>query len=195
MSNLKAQLPTSILGALEPIDPPDLVPRSSTPTRLVPSLGFNIRTQEQSNWCWAAVGVSVSKFYDSCSKWTQCSLVDAELDCSCCCNEGSSKRCNKPWYLDRALRRTYNYHNWRSGSLSVEELIAELESGAPVAVRIGWKGGGGHFVCIDHCVTGDRQYIEVHDPWSGSATCEYIEFASNYKGMGKWTHTYLTKGV
>ena len=190
------ELPAILNGALAPIDPPDFVPRSIGTTSTSPPIDFEVARQEQSNWCWAAVAVSVAHFFDDSSQWLQCSLVNAELRQSECCINGTSSTCNKPWYLDRALRRTENFHTWSSGRISASDLIDQLAQGAPVAVRIGWNGGGGHFVAISECMgSQERRFVVVQDPWSGKSTCEYREFAENYKGSGRWTHTYLTKGA
>ena len=188
------ELPAILNGALAPIDPPIVVPRSAVPKSTMRHVEFAMQKQEQSNWCWAAVAVSVSHFFDVESLWEQCSLVNAALAQKTCCANGATRTCNRPWYLDRALRRTSNIHTWRSGSMSFADLAEQLAHGSPVGVRIGWKGGGGHFVVVGKCSDReDRQFVVAHDPWSGTSTCEYQEFKNNYKGSGRWTHTYLTK--
>src|SRR5919206_4771558 len=73
------------------------------------ALPFNIQHQLQTNWCWSACACSTSVFYDATTTWGQCSLVNAELEQSSCCENGASGSCNVPWYLDRVLRRTGNF--------------------------------------------------------------------------------------
>ena len=40
---------------------------------------FVMQHQQQTQWCWAAVSVSVSHYYSPWSGWTQCAMVNAEL--------------------------------------------------------------------------------------------------------------------
>jgi hypothetical protein len=54
---------------------------------------FSMPTQLQTQRCWAACSVSVSLFYDSASGWTQCSVVNAELGQTTCCQNGSTSQC------------------------------------------------------------------------------------------------------
>jgi hypothetical protein len=67
------------------------------------NLGFDVEAQQQAQWCWAAVAVSVASFYQPDSAWTQCGVAHAELRTTDCCTR--SGPCDRPWYLDRALQR------------------------------------------------------------------------------------------
>src|SRR5690348_16501276 len=68
------------------------------------SLVFAMQHQKQSEWCWAAVSVSVSKFYNPASGFTQCKVVNAELRQTTCCQNGSTAKCDLPYFLDKALQ-------------------------------------------------------------------------------------------
>jgi hypothetical protein len=156
-------------------------------------LNFNMQMQTQSNWCWAATSTSVSKYYSFLSPWTQCKVASAELD-ETCCNSPVPGPCNVPWYLDRALTRTNNFVSIQSGTLSWESVKNEIEKGLVVGARIGWNGGGGHFMVI-HGVSriGITKYLYIDDPIYGKSILTENQFATNYQGSGTWTHTYLTK--
>ena len=156
-------------------------------------LPFNMQLQTQSNWCWAATSTSVSKFYSFFSPWTQCKVAAAELSKSCC-NSPVPTACNVPWYLDRALTRTKNFVSIQSGTISWERVKQELENGLVVGTRIGWSGGGGHFMVV-HGVSrsGITKYLHIDDPIYGKSVLTYNQFATNYQGSGSWTHTYFTK--
>src|SRR5262249_28827267 len=65
---------------------------------------FEMQQQLQSNWCWAAVASSVAKHYDQTSGWPQCEIANQELGQTCCCTNGGSPDCDKPWCLDLALK-------------------------------------------------------------------------------------------
>ena len=110
-------------------------------------LPFNMQAQTQSNWCWAATSVSVSKFYSFLSPWTQCKVASSELGQTCCTSPVPGP-CNVPWYLDKALTRTNNFVSIQSGTITWQKVKEELEKGLIVGTRIGWNGGGGHFMGI-----------------------------------------------
>ena len=191
------ELPTILQGALAPIDEPPISTRSTisgAADHKEAALEFVMQRQEQTNWCWSAVSVSVSKYFDSSSVWTQCELVCVEFGNSDCCGDGNSTACNQPWYLDRALRRTGNLDTWRPGTIAPTELMQLLREGRPVAARIGWPGGGGHVVALTACMRHEgNSFVVVGDPWHGSQTYAYKELCARYKGTGVWTHTYFTK--
>jgi Papain-like cysteine protease AvrRpt2 len=152
-----------------------------------------VQDQLQSQWCWAACSTSVSHFYDAASGWTQCTVVNAELGETGCCQTGSRARCNRPWYLDRALTRTGNLARRASGAAPLSRIRAELAAGRPVGARIGWTGGGGHFVMICGCLNDATGMLEVRDPIYGTSEISIASFASGYQGSGSWTHTYYTE--
>lgn len=159
------------------------------------NLGFVMQHQIQTNWCWAAVSVSTSLFYNAGSGWTTCLLVNQELGQTDCCYNGGNSRCNKLWYLQRALQRTGNLDYWAVGVIAFFEIQQKINGVRPLAVRIGWNGGGGHFVIIDgYDDTDGRQMLSVKDPWYGdSYNYSYYSFSNNYQGSGHWTHSFFTK--
>lgn len=159
------------------------------------ALPISIQHQLQSNWCWAACASTMAGFYNPATTWGQCKLVNAELNRPSCCEDGGSGDCNLPWYLDRVLQRSGNFGSKLSGRAPWATLRTELDAGRPVGARIGWKGGGGHFVVLTgYRSAGDVREVEVQDPWTGSSTLAIDAFATNYKNSGTWTHTYLTRG-
>jgi hypothetical protein len=155
------------------------------------ALPFQMQHQLQTQWCWAAVTASTAAYYRS-GPWTQCSVVNALLAQTACCVSGNSAFCNQPFYLDRALTRTGNFSALAPGKLSLVDLNAEIEAGRPIGVRVGWGGGGGHFLAV----TGASRTgtLQVADPWFGTSTTDYLTFSTRYQGFGTWTHTYRTKG-
>ena len=110
-------------------------------------LSFTMQAQTQSNWCWAATSTSVSHYYWFWSSWTQCRVVNAELGRTDACDSPVPAACNVPWWLDKALTRTDNFVSI-TGPASFSSVKAEIDAGRPVGARIGWSGGGGHFMCI-----------------------------------------------
>src|SRR5690606_25369976 len=111
-------------------------------------LNFNMETQTQSNWCWAATARSVSDFYSSGSTWTQCLIAARAFPTFSCCTAPGP--CNKAWFLDRALSITSNFVSF-TGSMNFAAVAAELGGGRVIGARTGWSGGGGHFMVIHGC--------------------------------------------
>ena len=156
-------------------------------------LGFTMQAQTESNWCWAATSTSVSHYYWFWSSWTQCSVASAELGRTDCCSSPVPGACNVPWYLDRALTRTNNFVSI-TGAASFSSVRAEIDAGRPVGARIGWSGGGGHFMCIyGYSTFFGQEYFDIDDPIYGKSHLSVADFTSSYQGSGTWTHTYYTK--
>lgn len=157
-------------------------------------LSFNMQHQTQSNWCWAATSTSVSHYYFFRSTWTQCKVAGAELGRTDCCNATVPSACNVPWFLDRALTRTSNLDHMVSSTVNFSQIEAEVNAGRVIGARIGWSGGGGHFVCIyGFSRVGRAEYVDIDDPIYGKSHITLATFTSSYQGNGSWTHTYFTK--
>jgi hypothetical protein len=156
-------------------------------------LNFAMQAQQQTQWCWAAVSVSIAAYYDPGTSWTQCQMAGAELNQATCCENGSSSECNQPWYLDKALERAGALASMNAPpSSGVGEEPDEIQAGRPVCVRIGWSGGGGHFVVIEG-YRYDLEQVAIDDPWHGASDVPVNTFRTAYQGSGSWTHTYRTK--
>jgi len=156
-------------------------------------LDFAMQHQQQTQWCWAATSVSVAKYYRSWSTWTQCGMVNAEKGQSTCCTNGSSDACNQPHVLNAPLSRAQVLDHMVSATVTYAELRAEIAAGRPVAWRIGWSGGGGHFAVIEGYRVGS-QWVAVDDPWYGESDVPLTTLTGGtYQGTGTWTHTYFTK--
>jgi Papain-like cysteine protease AvrRpt2 len=161
-------------------------------------LEFTVQRQEQSQWCWAAVSVSIADFYERPTNWTQCRLVCDMRQISGCCEDGSTPDCNQPWYLDKALDGMGALRRFDpvsppnpSGTLPTE-IEDEIDAGQPVGVRIGWRGGGGHVIVVEGC-SEDGAMVAVEDPLFGASDLPAPLLYDRYQGTGRWTHTYLTK--
>jgi hypothetical protein len=156
-------------------------------------LAFHMQAQTESNWCWAATSTSVSHYYWYSSTWTQCKVAGAELNLKNCCELPASGACNVPWYLDRALTRTDNFVSI-SGPIGFDQVRAEIDAGHVVGARIGWSGGGGHFVIIyGYTRVLTFEYFDIDDPIYGKSHLKVSDFSSNYQGSGSWTHAYITQ--
>ena len=157
-------------------------------------LSFSIQPQLQSNWCWAAVATSVSLFYWKSSNWTQCGVVSTTLGRNDCCNSPTPSACDVYGYLDKALTTTSNYKQMVSGAISFSAIQSEINAGRTIGARIGWNGGGGHFVVIyGYWSLGAATSLYIGDPIYGDSVVSLATFTSNYQGAGTWTHSYFTQ--
>ncbi len=174
------------------------------PLNAMPNISFPIERQKATNWCWAAVGVSVSRFFNPRSHWRQCGLVKVALSRTddeskpkrpihACCTNPIPRPCNQGWFLEEALEFVGRRARWRNDTLSFKAITARIDAHRPVCVRIEWRGGGSHFVVISgyHINYGGIRQVDVEDPWTGHrVTVDYHDLVSNYRGMGRWTATY-----
>ena len=163
---------------------------------------FTMQTQTEDNWCWAAVATSTSLHYNAASGWSQCRVANSILPRPSgvdCCAEGSHAACDKEWYLDEALNATSNLLDVRAGVVEFPDLTALLDGNRPMAVRVEWVGGGGHFVVFHgwEKTASGTEFVVVADPYYGGRTLPYNDCVSKYSATGTltgtWTHSYWTQ--
>ncbi|MDQ0966650.1 hypothetical protein QFZ20_002053 [Flavobacterium sp. W4I14] len=153
-------------------------------------LNFSMQPQEQTQWCWAATSSSVSIFYQPTSSWKQCTVASKIIGATCC---NAPSPCNIPNYLDKALSITGNFETITQ-TLTFNQVEAEINSGKVIGTRVGWYGGGGHFMVIYGCKTiNGVNYYNIDDPIYGKSEITENAYLSAYQGAGKWTHSYLTQ--
>lgn|GEM_PF-1306623 len=155
---------------------------------------FEMEHQEEGNWCWAAVSASVDRYFDPGKARSQCVIASKVLEGAedCCHNKA---KFDEGAALEPALDAVNRRRGSPSGSISFEELKAELDAELPVCLRIAWTAGGAHFVSVygyREWASGART-IEVADPWYESSTQDFDLFPAYYRGGGQWTDTYFTK--
>lgn len=161
------------------------------------SVGVSMEVEpiQKTNWCWAAVAVSVSKHYNKQSKWTQCLLACAELEKTTCCDKLRGGSCNVTHDIDKALSRTQNLGKKVLGKISEDDIEAALKGKMPVVIRVEFADGKGHFLAIvaikrdANGMTG----LTLSDPAYGDMVVTPSELNGTYKLSGRWTHTFTTK--
>jgi len=160
---------------------------------------FKMQEQEQTRWCWAAVSVSVEKYFFPTSTLTQCQLakeVISDANADCCRNPDS---CNGVAKLQDALHKIEERAKASpialrfpdpSKPMSFFEVKAEIDSGMPVGVRMEWAGLGAHFLVISgYWTLSGQKLLEIGDPLFGEGTVDFDWFSTSYFG-GQWTHTF-----
>ena len=68
---------------------------------------------------------------------------------------------------------------------------AAVDAGTPPCIRIGWSGGGGHFIGVYGIEP--TNLLWVTDPIYGQSLVSYTTLTGGtYQGNGTWTNTYFT---
>jgi hypothetical protein len=155
---------------------------------------FTIQKQQQSEWCWSAVAVTLDKYFNPASTLTQCQLADEVVT-----NGAGQKACqnpagsNKPAELKLAIQKVNRLRLSVPEPLSFDQLCQEIDAGRPVAVAIEWESGGGHAVIVTgyQVLPSGACLVHVEDPLNPSSTVDFDEFANRYYGDGVWTETEL----
>jgi hypothetical protein len=155
-------------------------------------LRFPIQAQTQSQWCWAAVSASVSRFYVPATTWTQCRVANVQWGRTDCCGTGAGGACNNPSVLGTALTTVGHLDRQTGVQEALQTVENEVVAGRPLCIRVGWAGGGGHFIVASG--TEDDGFVWVSDPGGGTtALVAYDTLRTAYRGSGTWTHSYFTR--
>jgi hypothetical protein len=160
--------------------------------------------QKHTNWCWAAVAVSMHRFLNpGQGNWSQDSLatpvlrsenqIPAGVDCT-----ATPLLCDITAGLDDALAITGDLRPngfLENQHLTFDGIKKAVTAKLPVGARITWYGGGAHFLAID----GYREFVSgppmVHvlDPHDGPSYQYYDDLVTDYPPGGNWQDTYLVK--
>ena len=153
---------------------------------------FQMEKQIEPNWCWAAVSVSVGRYFFPQSTSTQCKVAGTVLSRTDCCAEPAA--CNQPAHLEAGLKAVNRPPNILVRALTFDEIRKQIDQQRPVCVRIAWNGGPrGHFVVISgyQLLRSGIQQINVADPFYADSSIDYNDFVFDYQGNGQWTATFL----
>ncbi|TDO06481.1 papain like cysteine protease AvrRpt2 [Mycobacterium sp. BK086] len=161
-------------------------------------LPFVMQPQEQSNWCWAAVAVSVANYYDGTSR-SQCSFVNTFLGRDDCCpGPTAPSPCNVAEDIQPALEATGRWQGKKDGPVSAADLavIRDRPVGRPLVVEIHWKSSRpprlqNHFLAIIGHRVRDNM-VAVADPAYGPSDLPLNELNTNYKSDGIVTQVHFT---
>lgn len=195
------------LGPLESLDLSDGVAGAlrsvfSTILRLTPGPAtqgrlksdFFMERQKQTNWCWAAVGLAVNRFYEKPSM-TQCGLAQMTLQPASvdCCQSPGNSLCNVNRRISAVL-----------AVIGVARLTDPVQPQSPVGMDIiqrdigrnrpiicAMSGGGtNHFVVVvAWALLSGAFYVFVDDPATGTRKERtFTAFQTNFDGRS-WIQT------
>jgi hypothetical protein len=168
---------------------------------------FNMQDQDESDWCWAAVAVSINAYLDPVQgniapTWTQASLATQVLEQELQwnppvdCSADPDQKCDQPAGLDDALTITKNL--MPNGALfnsflDFASIKAWIDQQLPLGARILWPHGGAHFIALAgylEFVSGEQKVV-VQDPLYGPSIQDYSSLRGEYIYRGTWNDTYL----
>lgn len=171
----------------------------------MPALNFVMQYQQRTNWCWAAVTVSVDHYYTPASGLTQCTLVNQILGRGDCCQNalGPWIACNSTGDLAVSLAHVGHLAAppgglvpaamW--GMASLAQIQHEIDNLRPLGIRVAWLNGGAHAVaCTGYWpIAANVTYLTIQDPWYGTSLQLYGYFPLVYaNAVAFWSHTYFT---
>ena len=154
-------------------------------------LHFRMESQREPNWSWAAVGASAGSYFSPGSRYEQCAIADICLGDTACCRAPDT--CDRYGRLDSALRAAQCFGGMAAGPESFDDVGNAIDADRPVGVRIGWHGGGAHFVMLTGYDDANTA-VAVDDPHYGRSIVRFGAFPNRYRSGGDWTHTYATRG-
>ena len=170
------------------------------------TVSLKVEHQKMSEWCWAAVSVSVDRFFRPASTHTQCDIAGATLKVECCANGTTAPpaQCNTPEALHPVLGRLHLLAaDPIVKPLTFAAVQKQIDAGNPVCVLIKWLdkqgkvGDRGHFIAIiGYRVTpSQKQFVSITDPFYGASEIDYTQFSSpqgGYRdGHGVWFASFL----
>jgi hypothetical protein len=164
---------------------------------------FNLSGGAQCGRCWSVIAYVVSLYYSPNSSWTPCTIANAALDRTDCCDYPTA--CDVFCDLDIALTATGNLASMVTGRLEKDEIVAELDEGRPVCVRVDYimhpqDPAVRHFALIYgyfEAAGPEDNYFTIWDPHLGISSQPVLPFCAygDYQGSGfdSYSHTYFTQ--
>jgi len=151
--------------------------------------------QTKSQWCWAAVALSLDHYFSPKSTWTQCAIARQVLHpAECWCGQPfTNEVCDRAAYLQAALKVVQRPYTAVPGALAFDRVQTEIDSARPVCARIQWRGGAGHFAIISgyRLLKSQTRQLMILDPLYGPSLQDDDAFRRGYRLSGQWTDTFL----
>jgi len=191
------QLPQS-MGPFEKIDG-HAAPAAGTAVAGYPqscTLKFDIKSQDDTNWCWAAVAASIAAYYAALEHDPppdeQCQIASLFTGKPCC-----PPKSNPDGNVDRPLVLPLSKYGYLQGDAAIENSIPfadvqkDLCDGRPVCGRL--DTAVGHFIVITgYDLDGGEPHIVVADP-SGKLHGAYLLSTFEKTAGAPWNETCRTK--
>lgn len=162
------------------------------------------RQEEGTLWCWAAVALSIQRFFKDPNPFpSQCSLVTEVLKRDkpglvCCPPNNNEIDCNVKHSTAIALEVVRKIDERIADPISFSAITGQIDdpiNGRPICCSlVGQKKFGGHVVVLGgwEIRQGNKQWVHVQDPLGEEQGWQpYSEFRENQERH--WDATYTTK--
>jgi hypothetical protein len=150
--------------------------------------------QDETEWCWAAVGSAIHQFHSG-NTLRQCKVADKVTGRADCCAPPGSSPCNDVNTLVATLTRLGNLGPWEQDRVTPEDVDREIQANRPVCCGLA-KGNRGHFVIIVGWYrSGVETMLLVKDPLEENfeKPVRYRTLSQGYPDAGwRWRQTYFT---
>jgi hypothetical protein len=172
-------------------------------------LPVRILGQEQDNWCWAAVALSLALYFKRQAPpfTSQCALASCFVGngVECCTTRGTAtvmeatakSACDLAWDLKPVLARLVDNvieHFENPGDLtSFDDVVEQIDDRRPLAGHFRFASGLDHFFIISGYLPGSTsQLIRVLDPnHAANSAVPIAELRTQLSGhAGKWFRTF-----
>lgn len=156
---------------------------ASTGVASAGELSIQQEVQQQSQWCWAASGLTIAKFLGKGN-------ISQNDFCNIARGYPRGSRCpNQPGYLEwdqRAFQQLGISPGQVTGPLSFQSIVTEIDGRRPIQTGIYWTAGGGHSQVIYGYQPGSRT-IAYGDPWPSSPRYSEMSYSSYVRnGQFRW---------
>jgi hypothetical protein len=157
---------------------------------------FQVETQEESRWCWAAVSSAVDQYYSPLAFLSQCEVASEVLVQPDVCNDPDAYDDSGALEVGLNVIGRYDHVDPEGTKMTFDALQTEIDAGRPVCVCIQWDGSqNAHFValCGYSEWSGGLRLVDVADPFYPDSTQNFDAFPLSYHGGGSWLQTLFTK--
>ena len=142
--------------------------------------------QERDTWCWAASAQMIGHTLGRTV--TQSQIVEYVKGSVC---DGGADIFQASQAVDYA---TLQYSTVHGKFLTFSDVIAELSSGDPFYVSIGWNSGSGGHAVVASGYSSTSRTVTLIDPWYDAETAAYpydsmISSCTFQTGTGYWRNT------
>jgi hypothetical protein len=139
-----------------------------------PGCAFEIQAQCGNHWCWLAVAVSVTRFYDKSVKTTQCELAKGDPDagvpglvpgcedCKQCDRRHLSESCDKRGKTREALTRVKRFVD--EHAFSWDMLMEELSDAEPRPPAVVFPEDSHAMIACSYVKTDGAGFVWFKDP-------------------------------
>jgi Papain-like cysteine protease AvrRpt2 len=179
---------------LTPVNIAEVMPATRGAKSPAGAATFEMQPQQEAQWCWAAVAVSVNDFLNAPRTWTQSKLAAKALNRTCSSVPNPEDPCDRAFSLDTALKATGNLLSPNGAQFDRFVNFADLQTywaavPYPVCARIVWDDGSGnaHFIALTGYteLANGQKLVTVHDPSPTAfapTVWDYDLLKANYQG-------------